>query len=279
MNIMRFFTPFLALASLATLQAEETPALVIADRLDSQKISATPGEFHGFDQVDFKLPGDGSTCKIVAPKVAASESPWVWRARFFGHQPAFDTAMLEKGYHIAYCDIADLYGSAKAVKRWDKFYDLTQKLGLGSKPVLEGMSRGGLIIFNWAKANPEKVTAIYGDNPVCDIRSWPKKKSAGDWKRCLEAYGITEADDANFKGNPIDSLDPLARARVPVFLVLGAKDNVVPLVENADVLEKNYKALGGYVRRWVKPEGNHHPHGLDPPDELVNAVLNEVGPK
>ena len=28
------------------------------------------------------------------------------------------------------------------------------------------MSRGGTYIFNWAKANPTKVAAIYGDNPL-----------------------------------------------------------------------------------------------------------------
>jgi hypothetical protein len=35
------------------------------------------------------------------------------------------------------------------------------------------MSRGGLIIYNCAVANPEKVAAIYGDAPVMDFKSWP----------------------------------------------------------------------------------------------------------
>ena len=33
------------------------------------------------------------------------------------------------------------------------------------KPILEGMSRGGLIVFNWAKQNPDKITAIYTPGP------------------------------------------------------------------------------------------------------------------
>ena len=39
------------------------------------------------------------------------------RARFWGHQPQTDIALLEQGFHIAYCDVADMYGADKAVKR------------------------------------------------------------------------------------------------------------------------------------------------------------------
>jgi pimeloyl-ACP methyl ester carboxylesterase len=65
----------------------------------------------------------------------------------------------------------------------------------------------------------------------------------------------------------------LLRARVPVFLVLGAKDDLVPIAQHADVLEARYTALGGTVTRWVKPDAGHHPHGLVPVQPLVDAVL------
>jgi pimeloyl-ACP methyl ester carboxylesterase len=89
----------------------------------------------------------------------------------------------------------------------------------------------------------------------------------------LECYGITEAELATFTGSPIDGLDALAKAKVPVFFVLGAKDDVVPVAKHADIFEERYKALGGPVRRWVKPNDGHHPHGLHPVDPLVEAVL------
>ena len=267
------FLSFIVAAAWWPQVSAKAEGAISAEVLSEAGIVPTEGKFHDFKQFKFALPEDGASCIIVSPKIAAAGHPWIWRARFWGHQPAFDKAMLEKGYHIAYCDVANLFGAPKAVQRWDTFYALTQKLGLGAKPVLEGMSRGGLIIFNWAKANPDKVTAIYADNPVCDIRSWPKKKSKPDWKQCLSAYGMAEEEGVEFNGNPTDALEPLAKAGVPVFLVLGAKDDVVPIAENADILERNYKALGGSVRRWVKPNANHHPHGLHPPDELVTAVL------
>lgn len=141
----------------------------LKSRLQAAGVSATTAaKFHHFDELDFELPGDGSQCKIVAPKKAADGNPWVWRARFWGHEPAFEIAMLEHGYHVVYCNVVELWGAPKAVERWNQFYALAQKIGLGPKPVLEGMSRGGTYIFNWAKANPTKVTAI----SMQTIRCW-----------------------------------------------------------------------------------------------------------
>ena len=250
----------------------------VEGKLKANKIAVKKGNFKGYTSYDFKLPSaDNAACKIVVPKNAIKGNPWIWRARFFGHQPALDQALLDRGYYLAYCDIGNLFGSPKAVARWDQFYVLSQELALSPKPILEGMSRGGLIIFNWAKANPNKVAAIYGDNPVCDIRSWPAKKSKPVWKICLKAWGETEADMPNFKGNPIDGLDVLAKAKVPVFLVLGSKDKVVPLKENAFVLADRYKKLGGSITIWEKPNGGHHPHGLHPVFPLVRHLLHATG--
>lgn len=245
-------------------------------RLLAAGVTATTADrFHDFAELDFKLPEDGAECKIVAPKKAAAGSPWVWRARFWGHEPAFDIAMLEHGYHLVYCDVVEFWGAPKAVERWNHFYALAQKIGLGARPVLEGMSRGGTYIFNWAKANPTKVTAIYGDNPLLDLRAFPNStpEARAMRKQCLESYGITEAQLPDFKGSPVDGLEALAAAKVPVFLVLGMKDDVVPVTQHADVLEARYKALGGSVTRWEKPEAGHHPHGLHPVAPLVDAVL------
>jgi pimeloyl-ACP methyl ester carboxylesterase len=276
--------PFPVHLLLAALLFTSLPILaggvVHADDLKSRLTAAGVSEtkeatFHDFEELDFALPDDGSACKIVAPKTAAAGNPWIWRARFWDHEPDFDVAMLKRGYHLVYCDVVELWGAPKAVKRWDKFYALAQKVGLGPKPLLEGMSRGGTYIVNWAKANPTRVTAIYADNPLLDLRAFPTSspEAIAMRKQMLECYGITEADLPNFTGSPIDGLEALAKAKVPVFFVLGAKDDVVPITKHADVFEARYKALGGPVRRWVKPNDGHHPHGLHPVDPLVEAVL------
>lgn len=236
--------------------------------------------FHGYRGLDFKL--DGVACKVVQPMVAAEGRPWVWRARFWGHQPQADLAMLERGWHIVYCDVANLFGNAQAVKRWDGFYAAMREAGLGEDLVLEGLSRGGLIIYNWAKQNPDKVKAIYGDAPVCDIRSWPGGKgagkgSAGDWQRALQAHGITDADAAEFTGNPIDGLEPLAKAGVPLLHIVGDADDVVPVAENTAILEQRYRELGGTITVIHKPGIGHHPHALPDPKPIVDFYLRATG--
>ena len=135
-------------------------------------------EFHSYARYDFEH--GGRRCIVVAPRVTADGKPWIWRARFFGHEPQADIALLDQGYHLAYADVGNLFGSPDAVMIWNEFYDyLTETHGFHARPALEGMSRGGLIVFNWAKVNPGKVSCIYGDAPVCDFKSWPGGKGDG----------------------------------------------------------------------------------------------------
>jgi len=139
------------------------------------------------------------------------------------------------------------------------------------------MSRGGLIIFNWAKVNPEKVTAIYADNPVCDINSWPKadKPTNPTWLKCLKAYNLTNEQAIEFKGNPIDNLEKLAKANIPIIFSLGAKDTTVPIKENALTLSQRYRDLGAtQIKTWINPDAGHHPHMACPFRELLNHTLS-----
>lgn len=198
---------------------------------------ATAFCFHGFRGYDFR--SEETDCKVVCPAREAEGRPWVWRARFWGHEPQTDIDLLEKGFHIVYCDVADLYGSDKATERWDRFYRYLRKHGFHSKAVLEGMSRGGLIVYNWAAKNPDKVACIYADAPVMDITSWPMGKgtsegSAEDTRRMMEVYGFgSEQEAAEWKGNPLDHAGRIARAGIPVLHVVGDADTVERDIEES----------------------------------------------
>ena len=255
-----------------------------ADHGPARDGAAIPGkqtDWFGADRYEFAF--DGRSCFLVPPRQPAPGLPWVWRARFFGAWPGVDLALLARGFHLAYIDVAGLYGGAQAVAHWDAFYrHLTARYGLARRPALEGMSRGGLIVFNWASQNPEKVACIYADAPVVDIRSWPGGKGAGDgssddWAACLRLYGLTEAEAMTFKGNPIDRLAPLAARGVPLLHVCGDADTSVPIEENTRVLEARYRELGGTITVIVKPGGAHHPHSLEDPTPIVAFILKHCG--
>ncbi len=150
------------------------------------------------------------------------------------------------------------------------------------RAVLEGMSRGGLIVYNWAAANPEKVAAIYGDAPVMDFKSWPGGKGKGtgspnDWENCLKQYAMTEAQAMAYKSNPLDKLAAIAKAGIPIIHVVGDADKVVPVAENTAIAEMRYKKLGGTFKVVHKPGVGHHPHSLKDPQAIVDFVLGHSG--
>ncbi|WP_176012931.1 GDSL-type esterase/lipase family protein [Victivallis sp. Marseille-Q1083] len=233
-------------------------------------------DFHGFPLYRFRL--SGRAALLAVPAETAPSRPWIWRARFFGHEPQTDIALLKAGWHLAYIDVADLFGSPEAVGYWNDYYRfLTEKLDLGRKPVLEGMSRGGLIVYNWAKQNPDKVAAVYADAPVCNLASWPGglgegEGSPADLANALKQYNLTAEELPHFDNNPIDGLEGLAAADVPLLHVCGTADTVVPMTENSDLLERRYRELGGRIRVIRKPGVGHHPHSLPNPSVIVNFL-------
>ncbi len=166
-----------------------------------------------------------------------------------------------------------------AVKHFDAFYRVLQAGGLAKKGTLIGISRGGLYCYNFAAAYASCVACIYGDAPVCDFKSWPGGKGKGpgspeDWTALLKNYGFQdEAEALAYRKNPVDELAPLAVAKIALIHVVGDADKVVPPEENTLIVEKRYKELGGLMVVIHKPGVEHHPHGLDNPQPIVDFVL------
>jgi len=236
--------------------------------------------WHGYTRRDTRL--NGRQLIVVEPDRPAVGRPWIWRARFFGHEPQTDLALLARGFHLVYADVANLYGNDDAIACWDACYaHVTSALGLAKKAALECMSRGGLIAFRWAARHPDRVACIYADAAVCDIRSWPGGKGNGkghgpSWQQCLRAHGLDDKGSEAWLGDPVDQLKPLAKAGIPMLHVCGDADDVVPMEENARVVERRYRALGGPIRVIAKPGGGHHPHSLRDPAPIVGFILRHT---
>lgn len=145
-----------------------------------------------------------------------------------------------------------------------------------------GLSRGGLYAYRWACENPGKVSVVYGDAPVCDMKSWPAGKGKGkgskpDWDAAMKCYGFhDEAAALAYPSNPIDTLAPLAKAGVPLIHVVGDADDIVPVPENTAIIEDRYKKLGGSIEVIHKPGVGHHPHGLDDPKPVFDFILRHT---
>jgi pimeloyl-ACP methyl ester carboxylesterase len=233
-------------------------------------------DWNGFVRYDFEV--DGKPVLVVTPKTPASGKPWLWHGEFFGHKPEPDIELLKRGFHIVYMQVPNLFGSPEALRHWDAFYKtLVEDYGLSKKPAFIGVSRGGLYCYNWASANPDKVACIYGDAPVCDVHSWPAGAGKGtgnadEMRRIMEVYQVTTPDKLYAKAlNPIDRLEPLAKAHIPLLHVYGDADTGVPWDENTGIVAERYKKLGGDITLICKP-GVGHVHGLDDPTPIVEFI-------
>jgi len=211
---------------------------------------------------------------------AGRRTPWVWYAPTLPGLPDQEERwMFERwvkaGIAIAGIDVGESYGSPDGRAGFTALYrELTERRGFASKPVLLGRSRGGLMTLNWAAENADKVAAWAGIYPVCNLVSYPGLAKASG------AYGLTprQLEETLGEHNPIDRLADLARARVPLFMIHGDVDLIVPLEDNSQELRSRYFALGGGQVRLIVPRGQGHNRwpGFFQNQELVDFVIEHA---
>ena len=232
----------------------------------------------GFERIDFEF--EGHACVLVRPEKELPGRPWVWRTEFFGAFASVDEAMAGAGYYIAHCSLSNRYGCPSAVEDMEAFRAMmTETHGLSARPILYGMSRGGLYAFNYALKYPQHVDKLYLDCPVMDIRSWPGGKGKGVgapdcWPGCLECYGLTEETVQSFRMNPLDRTEELAATGIPVIVVAGDTDTVVPYDENGWQFVRRFRKAGGRVVEILKPGCDHHPASLEDPAPVVRFLTD-----
>ena len=210
------------------------------------------------------LPGEsfllnGREAFVILPPNPTGPVPWVWYAPTLRGLPAKSEVwmfqkFLKQGIAIAGIDVGESYGNPAGRKAYSDLYNhLVKTKNFRPKPCLLARSRGGLMLYNWAVENPEKVGAIAGLYPVCNLESYP------GLTRAAGAYELT-AEELKAQltiHNPVERLAPLARAKVPLFHLHGDNDKVVPLKANSALLAERYRKLGGPIEVEVVKDGGH----------------------
>ena len=226
--------------------------------------------FYGYPCATFTL--NGHECKVVKPKRAAKGHPWIWRARFWGHEPQTDISLLEHGFHVVYSDVAELLGNDEAISRWNNFYKILHDGGLGQKAVLEGMSRGGIYMYNWAAVNPTKVACTYADNALLDLQFW------SDSTLLKTDFNLKQVKDLEaLKASPLDKVSQIVAGKYPMLHLSADEDEALDPSKNTLLFEQKVKALGGSITVIHKPGFKHHPHSLPNPQPIVDFILKSTG--
>ena len=239
----------------------------------------TESAWHGFKRIDFLF--EGREAVLVFPSEANSLRSWLFKMEYLEAFPSFELEMLGRGWHLAFIKNKTRWCLDEDLDLKRRFADfLIEKYSLSKKTVPVGMSCGGLIGTRLAAKYPEYVSTLYLDAPVLNLLSCPAGLGGG--KSFMEEFtahtSMTLKELIVYPDHPINKIPRLLSERIPVVLVYGDEDDVVPYSENGAILERAYLESGGEILTVCKRGVGHHPHGADD-YSLIAAFCEEHNKK
>lgn len=232
-------------------------------------------EWNGFRSEIFEFNGQKAT--VIFPENSLKEKKWLFKTEYLDAFPSFELEMLKRGYFVANIENETRWGAENDTRRQIEFAKLLQKeYGFNEKCIPVGMSCGGMQAVYIAAKAPQLIAGLYLDAPVMNLLSCPcgigkaKDTLGAGYREYVEATGGSVSELINYRNHPIDCADALIENSIPVFLVCGDSDEVVPYEENGKILYEKYLDSGRDITLVLKPGCNHHPHGLPDNSQLID---------
>ena len=218
---------------------------------------------------------------IVYPEEGTAKGYLAVKTEYWGAFPeAIELSLLESGFHLCYIKNDNRWGVNEDLDRKARFIRYVRdEYGLKEKCIPVGMSCGGLIAIKLAARYPEMIQCLYLDAPVVNYMSCPcgfgiGKALGDDNSEILNALGLKDISELlAYRDMPLDKLSTLVAHNIPVVMVSGDSDQTVPYCENGVFLEKAYKEEGVDISVYIKPGGDHHPHGLKDSKAALDFIL------
>ena len=221
---------------------------------------------------------------VVEPETPAADGRWVWCMEW---PTAFQDrvgvkALLAAGYRWVTFNPAsktiyagnqndEMIAKRRAFQRF-----LVEELGYAPKCGLIGMSWGGYYSVRYASIHPECVCAAYLDAPLLDFSTLKGFEGNGKWgRKGLSKYYPFITDTYVGADDPYQSVNragPLAKAGIPLLILYGGMDDVVPPESNCLKFAVAFEKAGGDLMIERRGRYGHHPHGVEPNEvqRLVN---------
>ena len=231
--------------------------------------------WEGYKCEEFEF--DGMYAIVVFPNVKPN-GKLALKTEYFEFFTKMQTDLLDQGYHLAFIKNINRWGNDIDLARKSKFATfVSQKYNLSKKCVLIGLSCGGLYAIKFAGRYPEQVSVLYLDAPVVNILSCPCSMGANKnqpipRKEMYDALGLDDISILSYRDHPLDYIPTLVENKLPIVMVYGDIDDVVPYNENGILLETAYKKAGLPIQIHCKPGCGHHPHCLDDNTEVLTFI-------
>ena len=226
--------------------------------------------WYGFRRTVFDF--NGHSAWIVEPDVEpAAGSPWTWTMQWataFVDRTGVPDLLKVGWRHVTietYRHKMDDEG-LRVSREFQRF--LVDDLGFAPKANLIGMSWGGFFSVRYANAYPDCVAKIYLDAPLLCFDGFLDRfgktkaeigKIVGPWAESIPEGGKWSGDPRM----PVNMAPSVAKAGIPILLLYGGKDVVVPPKTSCEPFIERFKAAGGNISVTCRPTYGHHPHGED----------------
>ncbi len=235
-------------------------------------------QWNGFNAEEFIF--ENHEAIIVEPVKVFDKCALILKTEYWNAFPETEIKLLEKGHYLCYIKNDNRWGTDADIDRKARFVKFCEeKYGINSGCVPVGMSCGGIFAIKFAAKYPELVSSIYIDSPVINYMSCPCGFGIGeriDDENFSEILGALNMESISelicYRETPQDKIPQLVKNKIPVIMVIGDSDTIVPYTENGILIEKAYKENSLPLDLFVKPGCNHHPHGLDDPNPVVECI-------
>ena len=200
-----------------------------------------------YNRYEIEIPGVEAFTTVIAPRIAAPGKPWVFRSDFVNRDATVDQALLAKGYYIV-TGAVPFNGEGPIIAQWNIIYKYLTDHGFSNKAVMEGSGSSTGEVYAWAIENPDKVSCIYGVNPIL------KSNLA--------------------KIQPIDNLQPLAKKGISILHVCGSLDP--NYITQTKEVQKRYLKLGGKMTICINEGQGHQLSITNDLKKIVDFIINRT---
>ena len=267
---LRIMTSTLTLACAASAVAGNDLA-EMREKIGKSHVVKAVDKFYGFDRVVFDF--DGHNAWVVCPGGESRPGkPWTWTMQWAtAFVPRTNVPqMLADGYHHVTIDTFRHKMDEEGLKvsaAFQKF--LVDELGFAPKAYLIGMSWGGFFSVRYTVNNPQNVAKIYLDAPLLSFAGFQLVKGIGPWSEKVPADGWGESSEM-----PLNMAEKLAATKIPVLLLYGGVDAVVPPALNCEPFAERFKAAGGDITVVKRASYAHHPHGVEVNESTIKDFFD-----